>query len=193
MTVQIREESPASLDAYGEVPISFLVTRRLHMVQGDGILPRPAEVPVDPPWVKDYDVDAGPPRRLVDRWNLSTWGVLAAFDDESRVGGALIAWRTEGLDMLEGRDDLAVLWDLRVRPEYRRKRIGSHLLEIALEWAGARGCTRLDVETQDINVPACLFYERHGFRLHSAQPGAYPLLPEEWKLVWSRSLRRDLR
>lgn len=50
-------------------------------------------------------------------------GVLSAFDGPSRVGGAVVAWRTPGADMLEGRDDLAVLWDIRVHPEYRGRGI----------------------------------------------------------------------
>ena len=37
-----------------------------------------------------------------------------AFDGDRPVGGAAVAARTVGINMLTDRDDLAVLWDIRV-------------------------------------------------------------------------------
>ena len=116
------------------------------------------EAPVEIPWVKDYDTIKGEgPARWAKRFDVSNWGLFAAYEAGTRVGGAVIAFNTAGVNMLEGRSDLAVLWDLRVRPEVRRTGIGSELFTATETWARASGCRSLKVETQNINVPACCF------------------------------------
>ena len=90
--------------------------------------------------------------------------------------------------MLEGRDDLAVLWDIRVSPEARGQGIGAALFRAAEEWAKARSCRRLKVETQNINVQACRFYARQGCVLATVDRSAYPELPREIKLIWNKVL-----
>jgi hypothetical protein len=57
--------------------------------------------------------------------------------------------------MLNGRNDLAVLWDVRVHPEYRGRGVGHRLFTAAAEWARTRDCRVLKIETQNINAPAC--------------------------------------
>ena len=91
--------------------------------------------------------------------------------------------RAPELEVLEGRSDLAVLWDIRVAPEVRRQGVGSSLFGAAEGWARARGCLELKVETQTINVPACHFYPRHGCVLKAVRPDAYPTLPHEVQLL----------
>jgi GNAT superfamily N-acetyltransferase len=90
--------------------------------------------------------------------------------------------------MLEGRDDLALLWDIRVAPEWRGQGVGSALLGAVERFALAARCTSLKVETQDINVPACRFYMRNGFELRAAIRAAYPKFPEETMLLWYKQL-----
>lgn len=70
----------------------------------------------------------------------------------------MIAWQTPGVNILEGREDLAVLWDIRVDSAYRREGVGEKLFWRTVEWARIKGCKLLKVETQNINVPACRFY-----------------------------------
>ena len=55
-------------------------------------------------------------------------------------------------------------------------------------WAAARGCRRLKVETQNINVPACRFYERQGCVLAEVRRDAYPELPGEIQLLWQKAV-----
>ncbi|MGH9942959.1 MAG: GNAT family N-acetyltransferase [Pyrinomonadaceae bacterium] len=105
-----------------------------------------------------------------------------------RVGGAVVAFRTPGLDMLEGHIDLAVLWDIRLSPEARGQRVGSALFRVAEAWARARGCQQLKVETQNINVPACRFYARQGCVLMAVSRSAYPGLLSEIQLMWYKAL-----
>ena len=188
MHIRIVQEGPEALGAYGDVPIAFRVDRRMRYVEREPGAWDAVEVRVPEPWVKDYDLDAGPPARLAARWDLSSWLILAALHGETRVGGALVAWNTPAVEMLEGRDDLAVLFDLRIRPPYRRKGLGGALLDYAAAWARQRGCGDLEVETQDVNVSACRFYAKQGFRLKSVQPRGYPELPVVTKLVWTRRL-----
>jgi|ERR1022692_1516693 GNAT superfamily N-acetyltransferase len=190
-SILIVEEPIACLDQHSEIPIAFEVATVLEVSMleaGLGGLTRP-EVPVEVPWVKDYDGIKGEgPTRSAKRFDVSNWGLLAAYDGDVRVGGAVIAFNTGGVTMLEGRSDLAVLWDLRVRPEARGIGIGSHLLRAVETWARARGCRTLKVETQNTNVPACRFYRQSGCTLGSVDRFAYSDLPNEVQLVWFKEL-----
>lgn len=138
MDIEVVEESVAVLPDYGSIPIAFLVESQLRVESisdGFGGL-RLVEEKVKVPYIKDFDKVRGEgPTRWLKRWNIVHWGVLSAFDGPHRIGGAVIAWQTPGVNMLEGRNDLAVLWDIRVHPECRRQGIGSKLFSQAVNWA----------------------------------------------------------
>ena len=139
--------------------------------------------------MKDYDsLQANRPTSLADRWDLSNWGMITGFVGELLVGGALLAFGSYGVDQLENRMDLTVLWDIRVRPEYRRRGVGQELFRAAETWAKARGCRQLKVETQNINVAACRFYARQGCILGAIHRHAYPEFPNEAMLLWYKDL-----
>jgi GNAT superfamily N-acetyltransferase len=191
--VQIRARPVAALADYGAVPIAFRVHEVLDVVPDDGGLAGLRLVPrrLDAPYVKDYDAIAGEsPARWARRFDVARWGVLGAFVDGERVGGAVVAVDTPGVDMLEGRRDLAVLWDLRVAPAARGSGVGRALFTAAASWAAARDCRWLKIETQNVNVPACRFYARQGCTLGAIHRLAYPTLPEEAQLLWYLDLRR---
>jgi ribosomal protein S18 acetylase RimI-like enzyme len=95
---------------------------------------------------------------------------------------------TPRLDMLEGRKDVAALWDIRVAPAHRGRHVGTALFEAAEETAIQRGCRVLKVETQNNNVAACRLYAARGCTLSSVEPGAYPDYPDEIRLTWSKTL-----
>lgn len=142
------------------------------------------------PYIKDYDGLAGEgPAEWPKHFDLSGWGFFAARVQGRRVGGAAVAFDTPGVHMLEGRRDLAVLWDLRVAPGARGLGVGAALFRAAEAWARARGCRELKVETQNVNVPAGRFYARQGYVLAEANRGAYPALPDEVQLIWRKELR----
>jgi ribosomal protein S18 acetylase RimI-like enzyme len=90
--------------------------------------------------------------------------------------------------MLGGRDDIAVLWDIRVSPEARGAGLGSALFQATAGWAVARGCEWLRVETQNVNVAACRFYQKMGCTLGAIDRFAYPDLPDEVQLLWWKAL-----
>ncbi len=104
--------------------------------------------------------------------------------DERWIGGCVLAYNTDGVHKLEGQDDIAVLWDLRVHPDFRRKGIGKKLFESAIKWSKGRKCTELKIETQNINVSACKFYQKQGCRLEKINRFAYKEFPNEIELMW---------
>jgi GNAT superfamily N-acetyltransferase len=188
--MEIIEQSLALIDEYARVPIAFEV-RSVLDVSARGEAPGfdLVERPIDPPFVKDYDAIAGNhPSGWAKRFDVSQWGMLCARIEGRRVGGVVVAFDTAGVTMLDGRRDLAVIWDLRVAPDVRRRGVGHTLFAAAETWARARGCRRLNVETQNNNVAACRFYARQGCALGAVHRDAYPDLPDEVQLLWHKDL-----
>lgn len=196
MKIEVTEEPMTFLAEYSRIPISFNVERILDVeagTDGSGAL-RFSERPVELAYVKDYDSIGGEgPSQWPRRFDISGWGLFSARSGDRLVGAAAVGFNTEGLEMLEGRSDLAVLWDIRVSPEARSQGIGSMLLRAAEAWAVKMGCRELKVETQNINVPACRFYARHGLVLTSVQPSAYPEFPDEIRLLWYKNLSCEIQ
>lgn len=191
MPIKIIEESvtAAGLASHSEISAEFQVESFLGLTlieDGLGGVEF-TEISVAEPWVKDYD-DRETPTDWVKRFDASNWVLLTAYDSEERVGGAVIALDTPELHMLDGRQDLAVLWDLRVAPEARGSGVGESLFRAVETSSRSRGCHDLKVETQNINVPACRFYQRMGCTLGAVNRFAYPDLPDEVQLLWFKNL-----
>jgi GNAT superfamily N-acetyltransferase len=119
---------------------------------------------------------------------LSAWRFFAARADGVRVGGAAVVARSEEIELLEGRSDLALLWDIRVAPAARASGVGRALLEAVESWAWEQGIRTMKVETQDVNAPACRFYMRHGYELRAANPQAYRNFADETQLLWYKEI-----
>ncbi len=62
-------------------------------------------------------------------------------------------------------NDYAYINDISVKDKYRGKGIGKALIQKIIEWAKEHNCIGVEAETQDVNVKACLFYEKLGFTL----------------------------
>ena len=193
MEIETLSIAAADQEEYAAIPMSFEVTSRLAVELVDGGLGgiRLTEQAVDPTWVKDYDAQgeggSDGPAHWLRQFDTSRWALLLAREDGVAVGGATIAYRTPEVRMLAGRDDLAVLWDIRVRPERRRSGIGGALFGEAVKWARQHDCAQLKIETQNINVPACRFYVRQGCRLGEIDRYAYwrdPRVADEVMLIW---------
>lgn len=188
---KIVEEPLSILEAYGEIPIRYDVLSVFDVQLQDSGLGGISlvERKLDAPFTKDYDALKGEgPTRWASKWNIANWGVMSAVTAGRRVGGCVLAYKTAGLEMLEGRDDIAVLWDIRVHPRHRGHGIGSKLFTAATEWAEKQGCRILLAETQNINVPACRFYAAQGCILRSMDRFAYAELPDETQLIWLTTL-----
>ena len=94
MRVVVRKEPVSALSDYGSVSIAFSTTTVLEVewvANGLGGV-RMAEAPLRQPFTKDFDA-----HEPVTRWHrlgdISHWGVFAAFIDDTRVGGAVVAPR----------------------------------------------------------------------------------------------------
>jgi GNAT superfamily N-acetyltransferase len=188
MRISVIEEPVPALAEYAGIPIAFEVRDVLDVIAEAGGGHRLAPRPVPAPYVKDYDAMGNSPARWAEQFDLSSWGFFSAFSGAACVGRAAVARDTPSLDMLEGRSDLALLWDIRVAPSARRHGVGSALFAAAAAWAASRDCVQLRVETQNINVAACRFYAQRGCVLQAVHPGAYPELRDEIQLIWVKEL-----
>ena len=190
MAVTIQEIGAEDLARYAEVPIVFEVRAVFQIDLVDGGLGgiRLREKKVVPSYVKDYDgYEDGGPERWPEQFDLRNWGIFLAVDGTRSVGGVVVAFDTPGVNMLAGRRDLAVLWDIRVHPEFRRRGTGTALFRHAVDWSRDRKCVQMKVETQNVNVSACRFYAKQGCHLGEINRYGYAGHPEvghEVMLVW---------
>jgi GNAT superfamily N-acetyltransferase len=187
MAIRIEEIDPSRLKQYESVPSRFEVKSVLKPVLVDnglgGILLH--EIQVEKPYFKDYDSYGELPTDWPKKFDVRNWFFLLAMNGENAVGAAAVAFNTTGVFMLEGRRDLSVLWDIRVCPEARGA--GIQLLRHAAKWSQEHGCTQMKIETQNVNVPACRFYQRMGARLgviHQYGYAAVQSVAHEVMLCW---------
>lgn len=188
--MRLVSEPASRLADYERVPIAFKVEDYLAVVpikRGlGGLRLRPERVAR--PYVKDYDHLPGHrPTDWAGRWDLSRWWFGAAFLGERRVGGVAVAMDA-GEVCGADRPGVAILWDIRVLPAVRRHGVGRRLIAFAEEEARERGRRWMEVETQNVNLPACRFYAGVGYVLTRIDPCAYPELPDDVRLVWRKDL-----
>ena len=183
MQAKIIEVGPERLVVYAKIPIKLEVKQRLEIELVEeglgGMLLH--QVEVEKPYVKDYDSYGEIPTDWPKKFDVSNWGFFLAMVEEKLAGGAAVAFHTNEVIMLEDRKDLAVLWDLRVDPAFRG--VGIALFRHAAEWTRNRGCQQMKVETQNVNVPACHFYQRMGCSLGEIRRFGYAAVPAVAKEV----------
>jgi streptothricin acetyltransferase len=148
-------------------------------------------VPVSAPHIKDYDSYGETPKDWPVKWDVTNWCFLLATAGGKPVGAACVVTRTPDIRMLEGRDDLAVLWDIRVAPEHKRRGIGRALFAASVQWCREQGMKMLKIETQNVNVDACRFYASQGAQLgainrfaYADATWSYPDVQDEVMLLW---------
>jgi GNAT superfamily N-acetyltransferase len=184
--VEIRVGPAGDLAGYASIPARFS-TDTIFSVSAEG---PPFELIgqlLDAPLHKNYD-ELESPHEWPALFDVSRWAVMTASIDNARVGHALLARDTPGVDMLENRHDLLVVWDIRVHPRAQGMGVGRRLFRAIEDWGNAHGCIELKIETQNVNHAACRFYEAMGCVLASANRGAYPDLPDEVQLIWRKML-----
>lgn len=193
MIVTVKEESCPDLDAYGSISIAYVVREVIDvswLTRSDNTATLKTR-PLATRTTKDYDALPGNgPLDWPQRFDISSWGFIRAEIDGTRAGGVALMMGETHIEVLPGSEHAALIWDLRVAPQFRGNGAGSALLSAAENWARSRGATSVDVETQNTNVPACRFYLQHGYRLQSQNTLAYPDLPDEVQLIFSKSVRK---
>jgi len=190
MEIKIQEIKAERLSEYAKIPISFEVKSifQVDLINNglDGI--RLHEEKVVTFYVKDYDsYEDGGPERWIRQFNTHNWGIFLAVKDNKPVGGATVAFDTPGVNMLCGRKDLAVLWDIRVHPDFRHQGIGTKLFQYAVDWSKKRGCKQFKIETQNVNANACKFYMKQGCKLGAIDRYGYfghPKVGHEVMMIW---------
>ena len=166
MEVETLPVNLETLSEHARIPISFKVSSKIEIQRiGSGLGGLVfKEVSLDPPYIKDYDEEQKP-QGWLKIFNVEKWCLIRCLDNGDPVGGAVLVTQTPEVRMLDGRDDLSIVWDIRVLPNYRRLGVGTRLFGEAFRWSKQRGLRQMKVETQNINVPACKFYANQGCRL----------------------------
>lgn len=128
-------------------------------------LPRLEEIAMEIGQFSRYNFDnnfkLGEDKRLYRVWirnafsGLSDVVFVARWADEG--GGAV------GLTTCTARQGIGHIQLAGVHHEYRRKSIGTGLIQAALEWARNQGVRNMQVVTQARNVPAQRLYQQMGF------------------------------
>jgi len=122
---------------------------------------------------RDVDVILGIQRSSPE---ISQWTSL----DYARVArGEMAGWVAEEAGVVVGfvvarqiANDVEVL-NLAVRPESRRRGIGTSLLGAALAWGRGFRAEKALLEVRASNLAALRFYERHGFEVRGRRPRYY--------------------
>ena len=188
--IEIRQIGHEDLGQYASISVSMTIESVLRVEVIDRGLGgfRLVEEPVEP-YEKDFDAitSGDDPTAWPSRFDISNWAIFLAEHEGEPVGGATVAFDTPGVNMLEGRSDLAVLWDLRVHPVFRRRGIGTMLFERTADWARGKRCKQLKIESQNVNVPACRFYAKQGCVLGAIDRHGYSgcaAVAHEAMLLW---------
>ncbi|MBO4636570.1 MAG: GNAT family N-acetyltransferase [Clostridiales bacterium] len=184
--ITVREIDRSYFPLYDRVTQNVEVKSELKIKRVDGGLGGLVfeEIPVET-YVKDLSVyDRA--CEYEDMFDISNWRIYMAFDGEIAVGGATVAGTTENLNMLGGRKDACVLWDIRVADGFKHQGIGQMLFDRCAAGARSDGYKQMIIECQNINVPACRFYKKQGSLLSKIDMKAYAAegLENEVQLIW---------
>ena len=184
MSVEIRREDHRSLSAYAAISIAFDVREAVQLPVDEGSLRCRR---VSPAYRKDYDAMPGNhPRDWRTRFAVDRAEFMAAYSGGARIGGAVAVVEPSDVVRLGGENPFALLWDLRVAPDARGRGIGRALLAAMEERMHEIGVPGSLVETQDVNVAACRLYASAGYAIRRIDASAYPDLPGETQIIWTR-------
>jgi ribosomal protein S18 acetylase RimI-like enzyme len=160
-------------DSYDKVPMvvhikSKFVIKKIDRGLGGFLF---EEVPVE-----EYSKDFTRFEKAMDyekHFNISGWAFFMAFDEDEPIGAVTVSARNSSCDILDKRDDICALWDIRVAKGYKHSGIGQHLFDMARAWATEEGFSQMKIECQNTNVPACRFYHKQGAQLCRIDEYAY--------------------
>ena len=171
------------LEEYGNIPFYYETTEKYELIKiNNGLDGIKIELVNVPKFHKDFGTRTERWKKLFD---LTNWKFYAAYNEnDEMIAGCTVATKTENCIMLEKRNDLAVLWDIRVSDKYKHQGIGQRLFDMAKEYAQKNGFRQLKVECQNTNPVAVKFYHKQGMVLHSINEYAYPDCPDEVQLLW---------
>ncbi|MGM0789796.1 MAG: streptothricin N-acetyltransferase SatA [Bacillota bacterium] len=125
------------------------------------------------PYFKIYEDDE------IDISYIEEQGKIVYFyyDENDCIGRIKIRSNWNGFALIE---------DIAVATNYRKKGVGTALLNKAIEWAKENNFSGLVLETQDINVSACHFYAKNHFVIGAVDTMLYSNFPtaNEIAIFW---------
>ena len=163
------DKSDASV--YDEIEMKVRV-KEIYEVNGNGMDGITFQKKKVSPYTKDFTENANY-KRWKRQFDLENWNFFVAFDGNRPVGGSVLCSHSSELNMLEGREDLGVLWDIRVDSGYKHCGVGQRLFQLVKDRAENLGLIQLKIECQNNNVPAVDFYFRQGAHLGAVNRYAY--------------------
>ena len=185
--ITYKEVDKSYFELYDKVEMNVLVRSKYIIERIDsglgGILLKEVEVE---PYIKDLSVYEHA-IEYEKQFDISNWRFYMAFDGDMPIGAMTIAGTTNGMNMLAGRDDACVLWDIRVADAYKYQGVGQKLLDMGIPCAKEDGYRQMIIECQNNNIPACKFYKKQGSVLSKIDMYAYysePEVRDEIQFVW---------
>lgn len=114
-----------------------------------------------------------------------TWvKIFVAFNDSNPVGSVIVT----GADNLKLRD-AAIIADVRVKTNYRKRGIASELVRYTLDFIRSIGVRRVVTVVSEMNVPGIELYHKFGFKVFNALKDYY--LPGENALALELELKLE--
>lgn len=173
MEILIQEMDEGSLSCVDQVDDTFLVESQLILsVEKNrinySVVPVATHEKRYPPERKDYRVYLDNPDRVI----------YFAYVDGDLAGQIRVLKFWNGYGYVD---------DIAVSPGHRRHGVGHALMQKAIQWAKEKGLPGMMLETQNINVTACRFYESCGFQLGGFDSLLYKALhpdTDEIALYW---------
>jgi streptothricin acetyltransferase len=151
VAIQVRKLDQSLIPYINQVDGSLWVDSRLQLSAVDGKI-RYTVVPVEG-YLKPYMPETIDANAYLDNPGRAIF--LAYLD--GKLAGQIILRRNWNL--------YAWVEDIAVDAACRKQGVGQALMKKAVEWAHQREMPGIMLETQDIRVAACRFYERFGFEL----------------------------
>lgn len=108
---------------------------------------------LDTPREKTYPNDTYHSKEYINRPNKAAF---LAMLDGTCVGSLRVSKKWNGNAFIE---------DLAVDRAHRGHGVGTMLVDAAVAWAKGKGLRVVSLETQDVNLLACRFYLKYGFKL----------------------------
>ncbi|MBS1493613.1 MAG: GNAT family N-acetyltransferase [Bacteroidetes bacterium] len=148
-----------TLNLVNEIDSAFTVDSKLNIKLSDNTFAY--EIEKVTPYEKSYGYDKTDYSTYI---NNKEKIIFLSFADNELAGQVII---------VKNWNYYARIDDIRVEKKYRGMGAGSALVKKTIEWAKANNCIGVEVETQNVNVNACLFYRKNGFVLGGANTFIY--------------------
>jgi streptothricin acetyltransferase len=173
MNIQIREMDEENLPQINQCNNSFLVENKysLHAYNDEisySLVPATRFIKNYPPEELDFASYIGNPEKTV----------FFAYVDDHLAGQIILR---------KNWNRFAYVEDIAIDSGYRRQGIGRRLMAKAVEWTKSKQLPGIMLETSNVNIAACQFYERFGFKLGGFDRYLYQaVMPEteEVALYW---------